>query len=102
MGCLFNLYKSKEGQYIVLVLQSNVTVRSICLSVVARYYAISALFFEHVRLFWRTVFVIVLNCCNNNKHLYKASIFVCSHVDKSIQNLKNIPFKVHLEQIKDL
>ena len=37
-----------------------------------------------------------------NTHLHKASIFVQSHVDRSINKLDKYPFKVDLEQIKNM
>ena len=46
-------------------------------------------------LFWIVAMII-------NLHLHKASIFVHSHVDKGVNNLKYIPFKVHLEQIENV
>ena len=79
--CLVNLYTCTAGHYIMLELLKNVEFRPICRSLVCLlglslpYYAFS-IFFEHavpLRLFWRifwTVFVIVLDCCNNIKHTF--------------------------------
>lgn len=97
--CLVNLSKCMVECYIVSVLLRNVTFRSVPIS--CRLLGLSlpcyalGMFLERAvplglfrRISW-TVSVIVLDRCNNTKH--KASIFVHSHVDKSIRNLKNIP-----------